>query len=590
MTDTPTLRARIHDSAIERVTRMFAATLTDIFNESLQNARRAGATRVRVKLRAAGENRPLGVTVADDGAGIADPSVLLSFGENGWSEDLVRREDAGGMGFLSLARRGCAVSSRPRPHDGAPAAGWRVDLAPEHFLGKVSVQVHADDSAPFPHGTVLAFDAMPSESPDAIRRALEAAALHYPLPVLFEHVPDTPPGGQALERRAFLDGAVHAERWRGLTFGVFRNRARRAGFREPDVNFHGLTVPVRLPDVRTVHGAQWSAAADIEDCPELQFVLPARKEAVETPFLAGMRDAARLATYRALAAEPDPRPAFDDWKRARDAGIRIAPPPPRLRPWRPGVADVDDWRDPPRLASLPGDALIVACDPDPPEAQAFRRAAERNGVAHRLFEPDRRLGGYAWYDAIPHVVRLRTDVTAGGATHALDAFPVPERTGASGAPLPERPEAIRIRATVRAADRPDRDLGLPADIAFAGEAWSWLGDALPLVTADSGLDPRELAQLLRAAFFGPSDDAGADSWERQRDEFEREALHLATRLLVSDDEARRTTIAEAVVRELFCLIPRERGVDIAVCGGRVTVTLGEPAPTETRPAVSEPGR
>ena len=51
------------------------------------------------------------VTVADDGAGIADPAVLLSFGENGWDEELVRREDAAGFGFASLARRGCTVSS-----------------------------------------------------------------------------------------------------------------------------------------------------------------------------------------------------------------------------------------------------------------------------------------------------------------------------------------------------------------------------------------------------------------------------------------------------------------------------------------------
>ena len=50
------------------------------------------------------------VTIADDGSGIADPAVLLSFGENGWSDDLVRREDAAGFGFASLSRRGC---SRP---------------------------------------------------------------------------------------------------------------------------------------------------------------------------------------------------------------------------------------------------------------------------------------------------------------------------------------------------------------------------------------------------------------------------------------------------------------------------------------------
>ena len=102
-------------------------------------------------------------------------------------------------------------------------------------------------------------------------------------------------------------------------------------------------------------------------------------------------------------------------------------------------------------------------------------------------------------------------------------------------------------------------------------------DALPLVTADSDLEPWALAELMRAGFFSPSDDADADSWERQRTDFDCEALHIATRLLVSDDAARRTSIAEAVARELFRLIPHDRGADIAVRGRRVTVTLGEPA-------------
>ena len=67
MNDTAGIRARIHESAIGRVTRMFAATLADIFAETLQNARRAGATRVRVALTGDPENGPVTVTVADDG-------------------------------------------------------------------------------------------------------------------------------------------------------------------------------------------------------------------------------------------------------------------------------------------------------------------------------------------------------------------------------------------------------------------------------------------------------------------------------------------------------------------------------------------
>ena len=583
-----TIRARIHESAVKRVTRIYAATLADIFAETLQNSRRADATRVRISVAVpsgrstvpdrTADKTPLTVTVADDGAGILDPAVLLSFGENGWDDATVRREDAAGFGFASLARRNCAVSSRPRSPDGDMVPGWRVALSPEHFLGEADAEVHADEGAPYPYGTSISFQA--TESIAAIRNAAENAARHYPLPVVFENrTEDDTAMPEDLPRRAFLDGAVHAEPWRGLVFGVFRNR--RAGYRDPDLSFFGLTLTVGLPTVETVHGATWTALADIGDCPDLELVLPARKEAVENAFLKEMREAARLAVYRAMAADPSPRPAFEDWTRAREAGIGIAPPPAVLRPWRPSIANVDDWRDPPKLAATAQDALVMDCDPEPPEAQALWRAAEREGIAPRLFEADRRLDGYGWYDRLDRATGIAVEVVLDGKRHALDDAPLPERSGPTAAELPPRPEAVSIELAVRAADGAADTLRLPADLVFAGEAWSWLDDAVPLVTADSALQPHELATLLRNGFFSPSDDVEADSSETQRNRFEEDALHLATRLLLSDDEACRTSIAEAARRELMWFCPQGRTVEISVCRPDVTVTLaalGEAAP------------
>ena len=583
-----TIRARIHESAVKRVTRIYAATLADIFAETLQNSRRAGATRVRISVAApaarpagvdaAAGKTPLTVTVTDDGAGIADPAVLLSFGENGWDDALVRREDAAGFGFASLARRNCTVSSRPRSSNGEIRPGWRVELVPEHFLGEADAEVRVYQEAPLPHGTAISFQA--TEAAAAIRVAAETAARHYPLPVVFEErTEDDLAEPVELPRRAFLDGAVHAEPWRGLVFGVFRSR--RSGYNDPDLNFFGLTLPVKLPTVETVHGPTWSVLADIDDCPDLELVLPARKEAVESAFLEDMRTAARLAIYRAMAADPNPRPAFKDWTRACEAGIKIAPPPAVLRPWRPPVANVDDWRDPPKLSQVGQDAVVMDCDPEPPEAQALWRAAERNGVAPRLFEGDRRLEGYGWYDAIRRATAIAVEVTLDGKPYALDDAPLPEPAGPAAAELPPRPDAVRIDLAVRAAEGPADALRLPADLAFAGEAWCWLNDALPLVTADSALRPYELAALLRNGLFSPSDEAEADSYETQSDRFDEDALHLATRLLLSDDEACRQSIAEAVRRELMWLAPEDRAVDIRIRRPDVTVTLaaaGEAAP------------
>ena len=577
------IRARIHESAVKRVTRIYAATLADIFAETLQNSRRAGAGHVRIAVSgpehpAAGASPDTGacftVTVSDDGAGIADPAVLLSFGENGWDDATVRREDAAGFGFASLARRNCIVSSRPRSPDGGTAPGWRVGLAPEHFLGEADAEVRADDGAPFPHGTAVSFRA--GESAAAIRNAAGTAACHYPLPATFEDATDAETGPEELPRHAFLDGAVHTEPWRGLAFGVFRSR--HGGYNDPDLNFFGLTLTVGLPTVETVHGATWTVLADVHDCPELELVLPARKEAVETPFLAEMREAARLAVYRAMAADPAPRPAFEDWKRAKAAGIDMAAPPALLRPWRPSMADVEDWRDPAKLAEAGRDALVMDCDPEPSEAQALWRAAERSGIAPRLFEADRRLEGYGWYDALARAAAMHIEAAADGGVDghrrlaAARNGRIRERRGCRPGP-----PAMRIGLTVRPAERPSAALHLPADAAFAGGSWCGLHDALPLVTADSALQPHELAALLRAAFFSPSDEADSDSWETQRDRFDEEALHLATRLLLDDDEACRVSLAEAVRRELLPLCPRERTVDIRIRRPDIAVTLGDAA-------------
>ena len=156
---------------------------------------------------------------------------------------------------------------------------------------------------------------------EAIRRTLENAARHYPLPVTLD--------GEAVPRRAFLEDVVHAESWRGLAFGVFKSCSRYRD--EPDLNFHGLILAAHLPTVHPVDGPAWSIRADVGNCPELEHVLPARKEAVETPFLEEMREAARTAIYRAMAAaDPAPSIAFEDWRRARAAGVELQIPAPAL--------------------------------------------------------------------------------------------------------------------------------------------------------------------------------------------------------------------------------------------------------------------
>ena len=560
------IRARIHDSAIKRVTRFFSSSLSDIFAETFQNARRASANHIHITV--VPDPQSSIITITDDGSGIPDPAVLLSFGENGWSPDLVRSEDAAGMGFIALARRGCTVRSRPRSANGHQFPGWTVSLTPEHFTGDVDAIVNRDDHAPWPHGTAVSFTS--DDTPHAIRNAATVAARYFPLYVHLAGLPDSPDDGEEMEQRSFLHGAIHSERWQGIALGVFRNTHRPFG--EPDTNFHGVTVSAGLPEITAVDGDNWSVLADIQDSPRLELVLPARREVVHTPFLDELRQAARLCIYRAMARHPLPDPAFADWHRARSAGIRIPPARPRLRPWTPGLADPNAGHRPPNRSDIPSAALVMAFHPDPPEAQMLYRALGHADISQQVFETDRHLEGYDWYDKLDRIVATPAEALhQGSSTPILDSNPI--TVDGDTVIVPDRPEDILVKLLIQHPERADRSFTMTADLAFPGEPYASIDEVQPVVTQDSDLQPHELSQLIYAAYFSPSDDWEADSWETQSERFMQDAMTLSTELLCGKDEAVRQALIEAAKRDLQWIVPSEATAIVTIRDRNVTVSL-----------------
>ena len=566
------VRARVHPRALDHMPRFFDATAPSVFVELVQNARRGGASRVDVTADPVDPNSPDGplqVVVRDNGHGIADPAVLLSFGQSDWDEPLARREHAAGMGIACLARRGCTVSSRPRTPSSQPVTGWRMTLEPGHFLGKAAATAVPDKTAPAPCGTCVTFHA--TESLNTLQAALSAAARYAPLWVTFN--------GQEFERHDFLQGALRIERFNGPILGVLKSR--HPSYNEPDLNFHGLTLNVHLPHVQSLDGETWTVRAEVKDCPELELVLPARKEAVENAFLKSLRKQARLAIYRALApADPPPRLAFEDHARAARAGIELPVPPAELFPWQPCNADVDDWTRNAPLTPVGRDALVVEYDADPPGTHPFYRAARRAGLTRRLFEADRRLAGYGWYDKLARVTDMNARIAIDSVAYTEQALherfkTEPRNGGAEGEPRPRnRADAIVMSVDIARPDGTRDSIRIPADIVFLDTNYGWLDDACPVIASDSDIGAEEIAGLLRRAYFCPSDDAEADSYSTQSQQFDDAALHLAMKHVASADEATRTAIAQAVWREIHWLMPKDRAVDIAVRGNDVSVNLG----------------
>ena len=569
--DATLVHARIHPRALDHMPLFFDATAPTVFVELIQNARRAGANRVDIITERAdcGSGKDAAkVAVWDNGRGIADPAVLLSFGESDWAGDLSGRERAAGMGLACLARRGCTVTSRAKTPSTKPAPGWRMMLEPDHFLGKTAAIAVPHTMAPEPCGTCVTFHA--AESLDALRAAAAAAARYAPLSVSFN--------ATELARTDFLAGALHSEDWNGVTFGVIRSR--QPLYNEPDLNFHGLTLNVRLPHVQSLDGETWTVRADVAHCPELELVLPARKEAVESAFLQRLRDEARLAIYRTLATmDPRPRIAYKDHARAANAGIRLPVPPAKLRPWQPSTADVDNWTLDSRLMSVGLGSLVVEYDADPPDTQTFHRTAVRAKLAPMLFEPDRRLAGYTWYDRLLRVTDVNAKIDIDGATYTQQALHRKFREARNGdGTFDPGDRAERIAMTVDIAHPDGRRYSRRylADIVFLDTEYGLLSDACPIIAADSDIGAEELAQLLRRTYFCPSDDVDADSYETQSNQFDDAALHLALKHVASADEATRAAIAQAVWREIHWLMPRNRQIDITVLGDRIDVALGSP--------------
>lgn len=142
-----TVQTSVSQHAISKVTRLFNGSLSDILNEMLQNSRRAGALKVEIETSDVVDNFYT-LTIKDDGKGIADPSVILRFGDSDWNKDIKESEDPAGMGVFSLAGRNVTVSSRAEGADtgwavSIPATAWEnstpipVETIPEHPIGTI---------------------------------------------------------------------------------------------------------------------------------------------------------------------------------------------------------------------------------------------------------------------------------------------------------------------------------------------------------------------------------------------------------------------------------------------------------------------
>ena len=73
------IHATVSQSLLGRVTRIFNNSAGDVLSETLQNSRRAGASRVDIDVKEVDDRSIL--VICDDGAGIDDPAQILPLGD-----------------------------------------------------------------------------------------------------------------------------------------------------------------------------------------------------------------------------------------------------------------------------------------------------------------------------------------------------------------------------------------------------------------------------------------------------------------------------------------------------------------------------
>lgn len=144
---------------------------TTLFPELMQNARRAGATRVAFEVQSSGETT-CRVVVTDDGRGIDDLSVLLRLGASAWPEQIMEAEAPYGMGFLAslFAAKHITVESR----------GQSLSAETSHILARRPIVITACASEDGQTRIVLDGIEIPAER---ILAVLTSNAKGFPIPV-----------------------------------------------------------------------------------------------------------------------------------------------------------------------------------------------------------------------------------------------------------------------------------------------------------------------------------------------------------------------------------------------------------------------
>lgn len=387
-------KAKVSHALLAKVGRLFTNRLDHIFVELLQNARRAGATRVEVSVQPL--DGGVKILLADNGAGIEDFGKLLHLGDSNWEKEIVHKEDPAGIGFFSLANSGVVVRSR----------GLRAEVPPDAFKGSKPMTV-VDDVEPVLCGTTLEFN-RDGNTVETVRRSLQNVAKYGPLIVTLN--------GEMLQREDFLADAIYVREYNGVRIGVVRERNKLPC--RTALNFYGSVIAVSsAPELSGVCDYRRRGSLflnlDVLDTSLLRLKLPDRTAVVQDEAYDDLMRQAEVVLYEALATFPEHFATYEQYCRAKELGVQLKESSAELRPFFVPSA----WADAERRAFSVNDRSVdpVAVSPTSSAIAMFgdlsdSRIAFTFDVAAQLHKlpggmtavkARQSASGYGWYGNLP---------------------------------------------------------------------------------------------------------------------------------------------------------------------------------------------
>ena len=375
-----TIRAKVSERLLTKASRLFIGSIDGRVIEILQNARRAGATEVRIS------NKDGLITVQDNGSGIEDFQKLLDLGGSGWDEKLEAGEDPAGVGLFSLAPKEVEIVSGNR----------KIIIEKDGWTGK-PVEVTENTEAVI--GTILKFkDDKPWGLEDVEKHAVFCGMEVVvdgkncqSLPFCTEKSVLYQQPGCKIEVTDSI--SEYHKKW---TCGLHGDRVL--------VNFHGQVVQIDWWPAEKRRGM--NILIDIADKTDIRLMLPARTRLVENAAFEKLKAVIEIEYYKYYQRQEKHTLYYKEYLRAKQLGIELPEAEPQFTPgliW-------GEYNEPVEVAMPDGHELAdcYLCDDEQAETNVHLLSALGN-FENNPFVPVRIDNGYMGYSwsKMPKVMKVQ---------------------------------------------------------------------------------------------------------------------------------------------------------------------------------------